>query len=92
MRNYDDLMSDLNELATLYKKIERMSEKDAQEEMNTNESKSQILMYLQEDMDELQEQIDEIEASFDEEEQEPWYRAGLDPAFGSWREYYSMRV
>ena len=78
---------ELQNLESLYAKLERMSEKEAQDEMNTNEPKRQILMYIQEDMDEIQEKLEELD-------QEESYSGGydVDPAFSSWREFYAMVV
>ena len=41
---------ELQNLESLYAKLERMSEKEAQDEMNTNEPKRQILLYIQEEL------------------------------------------
>lgn len=83
-----EYQKELQELEELYAKIERMTEKEAQDEMNTNEPKMQILMYIQEDMDDIQEKLDELEC--EEEESSCGYE--VDPAFSSWREFYSMVV
>lgn len=80
---------ELRELKELYAKVERMSEAKAQEFMNTDDDKNTILMYIQEDMDEIEEKLEELDCE-EEEANEPWWRAGLDPAFRSWSEYYGM--
>lgn len=82
-----EYQKELRELEELYAKIERMSEAKAQRFMNTDDSKQTILMYIQEDMDEIQEKLDELE-------QEESYPGGydVDPAFSSWKEFYAMVV
>lgn len=82
-----EYQKELQELEELYAKIERMSEAKAQRFMNTDDSKQTILMYIQEDMDEIQEMLDELE-------QEESYSGGydVDPAFSSWKEFYAMVV
>lgn len=82
-----EYQKELRELEELYAKIERMSEAKAQRFMNTDDSKQTILMYIQEDMDEIQEMLDELE-------QEESYSGGydVDPAFSSWKEFYAMVV
>ena len=82
-----EYQKELQELEELYIKIERMSEAKAQEYMNSDDSKQDILMYIQEDMDEIQEKLDELE-------QEESYSGGydVDPAFSSWKEFYAMVV
>lgn len=82
-----EYQKELQELEGLYAKIERMSEAKAQEYMNSDDSKQDILMYLQEDMDEIQEKLDELE-------QEESYSGGyyVDEAFSSWKEFYAMVV
>lgn len=82
-----EYQKELQELEELYAKIERMSEAKAQRYMNTDDSKQTILMYIQEDMDEIQEKLDELE-------QEENYSGGydVDPAFSSWKEFYAMVV
>ena len=78
---------ELKELEELYAKIERMSEAKAREYMNADDSKQTILMYLQEDMDEIEERLEELK-------QEESYTGGyeVDPAFSSWKEFYAMVV
>ena len=82
---------ELRKFKETYAKVERMSEAKAQEFMNTDDDKNTILMYIQEDMDELEEKLEELDRE-EEEANEPWWRAGLDPAFRSWVEYYGMFV
>ena len=82
---------ELREFKEMYAKVERMSEAKAQEFMNTDDDKNTILMYIQEDMDEIEEKLEELDRE-EEEANEPWWRAGLDPAFRSWTEYYGMFV
>lgn len=79
--------NELRELKEMYAKVERMSEEKAQEFMNCDDDKNTILMYIQEDMDDIQEKIDELE-------QEESYSGGydVDPAFSSWKEFYAMVV
>lgn len=78
---------ELKELEELYAKIERMSEAKAREYMNADDSKQTILMYLQEDMDEIEERLEELK-------QEEDYSGGydVDPAFSSWKEFYAMVI
>ncbi len=82
-----EYQKELQELNDLYTKIERMSEAKAQRYMNADDSKQTILMYIQEDMDEIQEKLNELE-------QEESYSGGydVDPAFSSWKEFYAMVV
>lgn len=79
--------TELQELQYLYGKVERMSEAKAKEFMNSDDSKQAILMYIQEDMDEIQQKIDELDS-------ESEYTGGydVDPAFGSWSEYWRMVI
>lgn len=78
---------ELRELKEMYAKVERMSEEKAQEFMNCDDDKNTILMYLQEDMDEIEEKLEELD-------QEEEYTGGydVDPAFRSWAEFYAMVV
>lgn len=82
-----EYQKELQELNDLYTKIERMSEAKAQEYMNSDDSKQTILMYIQEDMDEIREKLDELE-------QEDSCLGGyyVDEAFSSWKEFYAMVV
>lgn len=79
--------SELRDLQSLYSKVEKISEEKAQQLMNCDDDKNTILMYIQEDMDEIEEKLEEL----DREEE---YTGGydVDPAFRSWAEFYAMVV
>lgn len=83
---------ELDELKADYAKAAAMSEEDIQNEYNTDDSKTEFLAYLQEDIDSLQERYDEAVAEEEAEENFDWRTAGLDPAFSSWEEVNRMFV
>lgn len=76
---------ELRELKELYAKVERMSEAKAQEFMNSDDDKNTILMYIQEDMDEIEEALEEMD-------REVYGGYEVDEAFRSWADFYSMVV
>lgn len=86
------LGQELDELKADYAKVAAMSEEDIQNEYNTDDSKTEFLAYLQEDIDCLQERYDEAVAEEEAEENFDWRTAGLDPAFSSWEEVNRMFV
>lgn len=85
------LGQELDELKADYAKAAAMSEEDIQNEYNTDDSKTEFLAYLQEDIDSLQERYDEA-VEEEAEENFDWRTAGLDPAFSSWEEVNRMFV
>lgn len=86
------LGQELDELKADYAKAAAMSEEAIQNEYNTDDSKTEFLAYLQEDIDILQERYDEAVAEEEAEENFDWRTAGLDPAFSSWEEVNRMFV
>ena len=86
------LGQELDELKADYAKAAAMSEEDIQNEYNTDDSKTEFLAYLQEDIDSLQERYDEAVVEEEAEENFDWRTAGLDPAFSSWEEVNRMFV
>ena len=81
----EDIERELELLRERYDKIERMSDEEAQREMNCDDSKDTILMYIHEDMDELMSELEELNSDYD-----GGYH--VDPAFRSWSDFYSMVV
>lgn len=79
---------ELDELRSEYNSVEKMSEEVFHIEYNTDDSKSEFLSYLQEEINDLQDRYDESEA----EENRDWRTAGLDPAFSSWEDVNRMFV
>ena len=74
---------ELREFKEMYAKVERMSEAKAQEFMNSDDSKNTILMYIQEEMDEIEEKLEEMD-------REDYGGYEVDEAFRSWADFYSM--
>ena len=62
--------------------VESMSEEEACEFGNTN-SKQEYIECIEEEIKYYQSELDEIQAELDKEEDD-----GLDPAFGSWSDFY----
>lgn len=73
------------ELSKLYEElaiVESMSEEQTCEFGNTN-SKQEYIECIEEEIKYYQSELDEIQAELDKEEDD-----GLDPAFGSWSDFY----
>ena len=62
--------------------VESMSEEEACEFGNTN-SKQEYIECIEEEIKYYQSELDEIQAELEKEEYD-----GLDPAFGSWSDFY----
>lgn len=76
---------ELEVLQDLYSKIDRMSERKAQQFMNSDDTKTTILMYIQEDMDEIYEKLEEYD-------NECGCGYNVDPAFSSWSDFYRFVI
>lgn len=88
---YEELLQELETLASEKKAADAMSEEELQILYKTDDSKEDILLTLQEDIEVLKRQC---KRAFEEEE-ECAYRSrsyGLDPAFSSWEEVNGLFV
>lgn len=80
-----DYSKELEENIREYELVSSMSEEQACEYLNSN-SKAEALEAVQCEIDFYKSEVEEYLREIEEENEEPTY--GLDPAFGSWSDYY----
>lgn len=81
---------ELDQLKSFFTNVQDMTEEQIQTQYNCDDTKEEFLAYLEEEIDEYEEKYQE--ALQEEESSSKWETAGLDPAFSSWRQVYSMFI
>ena len=88
---YEELLQELETLASERKAAEAMSEEELQSTYKTDDSKEEILATLQGDIEVLQRQCERAFGEEAEYEYRSWCY-GLDPAFSTWEEVNGLFV
>lgn len=84
---------ELQQLNDIFEAASKMTDEEVQQAWNCNDTREEFLEYTQEEIDRCQELYDEAVEEEEREEMGPdWETAGLDPAFRSWKEYFSMFI
>ena len=89
MNSYLD-KQELDELNSFFAKAEKMTEEEIQVTYNCDDTKEEFLDYLQQEIELCEENYND--ALQEEESASNWRTSGLDPAFRSWKEVYSMFI